>query len=299
MSGGVIGLLTALGVVGIAYIARWYQLERGRSGRDGWRALTPPIGDALIGFVTNFFDALGIGNFAPTTAAYKFLRRMPDEQIPGTLNVGHALPVIVEALIFISAVSVDLLTLVGMISAAVAGAWLGAGVAARLPGRVIQVAMGTALMIATLLFIAKNLSWLPAGGAALGLQGGSLVLAIGVSFILGALMMVGVGLYGPCLILVSLLGMNPLAGFPIMMASCAFLMPVGAVRFIRAGRYDLPAALGLTLGGLPGVLIAAFIVKSLPLTWLRWLVVVVVFYAAAQMLLSTRRKTPDTSPLGA
>jgi uncharacterized membrane protein YfcA len=159
--------------------------------------------------------------------------------------------------------------------------------------------MGTALMIATLLFIAKNLSWLPAGGAALGLQGGSLVLAIGVSFILGALMMVGVGLYGPCLILVSLLGMNPLAGFPIMMASCAFLMPVGAVRFIRAGRYDLPAALGLTLGGLPGVLIAAFIVKSLPLTWLRWLVVVVVFYAAAQMLLSTRRKTPDTSPLGA
>lgn len=298
MSNGVIVLLAALGLVAIAYVARWYQLERGRTEQHGWRALRPPGGDAFIGFVTNFFDALGIGNFAPTTAAFKFLRRMPDDRIPGTLNAGHALPVIVEALIFISAVSVDLMTLVGMIAAAVAGAWLGAGVAARLPSRAIQLAMGTALLISTLLFIAKNLAWLPEGGASLGLQGGALVFAIGVSFILGSLMMVGVGFYGPCLILVSLLGMNPLAGFPVMMAACAFLMPVGAVRFIRAGRYDLRAALGLTLGGLPGVLIAAFIVKSLPLNWLRWLVVVVVFHAAAQMLLSARRKARHADPVG-
>jgi uncharacterized membrane protein YfcA len=307
MSSGVIGLLAALSAVAIAFVARWYQLERDRVGdrthpqleRTGWAALRPPGGDVLIGFVTNFFDALGIGNFAPTTAAFKFLRRMPDEQIPGTLNAGHALPVIVEAIIFIDAVSVDLMTLLGMVTAAVAGAWLGAGVAARLPSRVIQVAMGTALMIATLLFVATNLGWFPAGGASLGLRGGPLVFAIGVCFILGSLMMVGVGIYGPCLILVSLLGMNPLAGFPIMMAASAFLMPVGAVRFIRAGRYDRLAALGLTLGGIPGVLIAAFIVKSLPLTWLRWLVVVVVFYAATQMLLSARRKTPDTGPAAA
>jgi uncharacterized membrane protein YfcA len=124
-------------------------------------------------------------------------------------------------------------------------------------------------------------------------------LAIGVSLILGSLMMIGVGFYAPCLILVSLLGMNPLASFPIMMGACAFLMPVGAVRFIRVGRYDLFAALGLTLGGIPGVLIAAFIVKSLPLTWLRWLVVVVVFYAGAVILFSARRGIPNTGPAGA
>jgi uncharacterized membrane protein YfcA len=283
----------ALGAVAIGYIVRWYQL------RERGRPLRPAGIDLGVGFVTNFFDALGIGNFAPTTAVYKFLRRMPDEQLPGTLNAGHALPVIAEALIFIGVVSVDFLTLVGMIAAAVAGAWLGAGIVARLPARIIQVAMGTALVTAAIVFIATNLGWFPAGGAALGLQGGSLVFALGVSFILGSLMMVGIGFYAPCLILVSLLGMNPLAGFPIMMAACAFLMPVGAVRFIRAGRYNLPAALGLTLGGLPGVLIAAFIVKSLPLTWLRWLVVVVVFYAGAQMLLSARRRIPDTHPVGA
>jgi len=170
MSSGVIGLLAALGLVAIVYVMRWYYLERDRAERGGWRALRPPGGDVLIGFVTDFFDTLGIGNFAPTTAAFKFLRRMPDEQIPGTLNAGHAVPVIAEALVFISVVSVDLITLVGMIAAAVAGAWLGAGVAARLPGRAIQLAMGIALMIAALLFIVKDLSWLPAGGDSLGLH---------------------------------------------------------------------------------------------------------------------------------
>jgi uncharacterized membrane protein YfcA len=323
MSKGIVGLVVALGAVAITYIALWYRLERARFGgtaaasraqthrrnrgavvrascmeRGRWRA-RPPVVDLIIGFITNFFDALGIGNFAPTTAAFKFLRRMPDEQIPGTLNAGHALPVIAEAIIFIGAVSVDLMTLVGMITAAVAGAWLGAGIAARLPRRIIQAAIGVALIIAALLFIAKNLGWLPAGGASLGLRGGWLVLAIGVSLILGSLMMIGVGFYAPCLILVSLLGMNPLASFPIMMGACAFLMPVGAVRFIRVGRYDLFAALGLTLGGIPGVLIAAFIVKSLPLTWLRWLVVVVVFYAGAVILFSARRGIPNTGPAGA
>ena len=49
------------------------------------------------------------------------------------------------------------------------------------------------------------------------------------------------------MILVSLLGMNPTAAFPIMMGSCAFLMPVGSLRFIRERAYSLPSALGLAL----------------------------------------------------
>jgi uncharacterized membrane protein YfcA len=106
------------------------------------------------------------------------------------------------------------------------------------------------------------------------------------NFVLGALMTLGIGLYGPCLILVSLLGMNPIAAFPIMMGSCAFLMPAGSLAFIARRRYSVRAAIGLALGGIPAVLVAAYVVKSLPLDWLRWLVVIVVVYAAIGLLRS-------------
>jgi len=149
--------------------------------------------------------------------------------------------------------------------------------------------MGVALLVAAALMLAKNLAWLPAGGEALGLHGAALVFGVCANCLLGALMMLGVGLYAPCLILVSLLGMSPLAAFPIMMGSCALLMPVGGARFVRTRRFSPGAALGLTLGGIPGVLCAAFVVKSLPIEWLRWLVVIVVMYAAALMLVSGRK----------
>ena len=283
-------LLSALVVLSGWYVWRWYALERGRGHAPGERR-APTLLDAAIGLVTNFFDTLGIGSFAPTTAIFKFRRQIPDEQIPGTLNVGHALPTVAEALIFIAAVDVDPATLLGMIGAAVLGAWFGVGIVARLPRRAIQIGMGSALLFAALLFLAKNLDWMPGGGQALGLAGLQLAFAIAVSFLLGALMMLGVGLYAPCLILVSLLGMNPLAAFPIMMGSCAFLMPVGGARFVQAGRYAVRGALGLTLGGIPGVLVAAFLVTKLPIEWIRWLVLVVVVYASMQMLLSARRGT--------
>lgn len=281
---GVSLLLAVVAGVGAVFLGRWWFLERGRGALQAMRRA-----DLATGFFTNFFDTLGIGDFAPTTAIFKLQRRMADDEIPGTLNVGHALPTVVEALIFIAIVTLDLTTLVAMIAAAVAGAWLGAGVVARAPRRVIQIGMGLALLIAAGLLLAKNLAWLPAGdGTALGLSGSTLLFAVCVNCVLGALMMLGVGLYAPCLILVTLLGMNPLAAFPIMMGSCALLMPVGGARFIRARRYSAGAALGLTLGGIPGVLCAAFIVRSLSIEWLRWLVVVVVIYAAVLMLMSAR-----------
>jgi uncharacterized membrane protein YfcA len=243
-----------------------------------------------IGFVTNFFDTLGIGSFAPTTSAYKLLRLVRDEQIPGTLNVGHTPATVTQALIFIVAVTVEPTTLVPMIAASVIGAWLGAGKVARLPPRAIQVGMGFALLIAAALFTAYNLQLMPGGGDAFGLQGGKLYLAVGVNFVLGALMTLGIGLYAPCLIMVSLLGMSPLAAFPIMMGSCAFLMPTAGMRFIAMGRFDPRAAMGLALGGIPAVLLAAFVVRKLPLEWLRWLVVVVVLIAAISMLRSAVKK---------
>jgi uncharacterized membrane protein YfcA len=279
-------LLAALIVLALWYMWRWFAIEHSRGTPRRWPGGT----DVAIGFATNFFDTLGIGSFAPTTALFRFQGRIRDEDIPGTLNVGHALPTVAEALIFIALVSVDWLTLVGMIAAAVLGAWLGVGVVARLPRRAIQVGMGVALLFAALLFLTKNLDWMPSGGDALGLEGARLAFAVAVSFVLGALMMLGVGLYAPCLILVSLLGMNPLAAFPIMMGSCAFLMPVGGERFVLAGRYDLRGALGLALGGIPGVLIAAFVVKSLPVAMIRWLVLAVVMYTGMQLLLSASKQ---------
>jgi uncharacterized membrane protein YfcA len=94
------------------------------------------------------------------------------------------------------------------------------------------------------------------------------------------------------MILVSLLGMNPTAAFPIMMGSCAFLMPVGSLRFIREESYHFRAALGLAIGGVPAVLLAALIVKSLPLWAVRWLVIAVVLYAAATLLRSAMAESP-------
>ena len=287
LGGGALGLIAALAVLTLCVLVRWWRIERSRPPAAGARLLPA---DLLTGFVTNFFDTLGIGSFAPTTAIFKLRTRMPDENIPGTLNVGHTLPTVTQAFIFIALVTVDFVTLAGMIAAAVAGAWLGAGLVSRLPRRAVQFGMGVALLVAAALFLAANLEWMPAGGAAMGLEGGTLVFAIGANFLLGALMTLGIGLYAPCLILVSLLGLNPIAAFPVMMGSCAFLMPIGGLRFVRAGRYDLRAALGLALGGIPAVLFAALVVKALPIVWLRWLVVAVVLYAAALMLAAAMRR---------
>jgi uncharacterized membrane protein YfcA len=290
-------LLASLAFLTLLFIWRWIRLERTRA------APADPVPDPrrgplqfAIGFVTNFFDTLGVGSFAPTTSIYKLLRLVPDERIPGTLNAGHALPTVTQALIFIAAISMDPLTLVAMIAAAVLGAWLGSGVVAKLPRRGIQLGMGMALLVTAVLFVLRNMEANPAGGQALGLDGGWLAVAVVCNFVLGALMTLGVGLYAPCLILVSLLGMNPIAAFPIMMGSCAFLMPVAALRFIAAGRYERRAAVGLALGGIPGVLIAAYVVKSLPVVWLRWLVVVVVLYTALAMLRAAFTERSRSTP---
>jgi uncharacterized membrane protein YfcA len=150
----------------------------------------------------------------------------------------------------------------------------------------VQLGMGLALLAAASFFAMTNLNVFPAGGDALGLRSPLLWVGIAGNFMLGALMTLGIGLYAPCMILIALLGMNPQAAFPIMMGSCAFLMPVGGLRFIAKGSYNLKAALGLTIGGFPAVLLAAFVIKSLPLVYLRWLIVAVVLYTAIVMLRS-------------
>jgi uncharacterized membrane protein YfcA len=285
-------LLVALGAFTVFLVWAWF---RGKGRAPG----IPSIFELFLGLATNFFDTLGIGSFAPTASVFKFRHMVPDEEIPGTLNVGHALPTLLEASLFIAIVQVDILTLVLMMAAAVGGAWFGAGIVARWPRRWVQTGMGIALLAAASFFLMTNLNLFPAGGTALILQHWRLWAGVIGSLILGALMTLGIGFYAPCMILVSLLGMDPKAAFPIMMGSCAFLMPVASARFIRAERYSPRVSLGLALGGLPGVLIGALIVKSLPLTAMRWLVVVAVVYAAFTMLRSAIQRPALPSAVAA
>jgi uncharacterized membrane protein YfcA len=228
---------------------------------------------------------------------FKLRRSVRDEWIPGTLNVGYTLPTVAQALIYISIVKVDFVTLLSMIAASVAGAWLGAGVVARWTRRNVQIGMGGALLAAATLMLLTQLALVPGGGATLTLSGVRLAAGLVGNFALGALMTLGIGLYGPCLILVSLLGMDPRAAFPIMMGSCAFLMPIGGVRFIREGSYSLRAAVVMAIAGIPAVLIAAYLVKQMPLYAVRWLVVVVVVYAATMMLRSAFVERRPVSPI--
>jgi uncharacterized membrane protein YfcA len=251
-----------------------------------------------LGAVTNFFDTLGIGSFATTTAWIKFRKLVPDSFIPATLNTGHALPTIVEALAFIGLVAIDPYLLGGCIGAAALGSLVGAPIVVRMPVRGVQAIVGVALVIAAGLYAMKNLNLMPGDGAALSLPATQFWIAVAAHFVMGALMAFGIGLYAPSLIVLSLLGLNPLGAFPIMMGACAFLMPVAGARFIRTERIDLKLVLGIALGGIPGVLIAVFVVKSLPLIWLRWGVVVVVLYAALLLLRSAFKpeETSDAEP---
>ena len=242
----------------------------------------------MIGFATNFFDTLGIGSFAPTTAVFRLWRLVDDEKIPGTMIVGHALPVVTQALFFISVVEVDPWQMIVLIATCVAGGWVGAGVVASLSRRAVQLAMGSALLVAALLMIGSMIGVMPSGGTARAFAPAAFAAAIAASLLFGALLTIGIGNYAPSLIVFSLLGVDPRAAFPIMMGSGAFVATVAGVRFIRAGRFDQRAALGLTLGGVPGVLVAAILVQSLSLETVRWLVVVVVLYAAYTLLRNRR-----------
>ncbi|MBK8006495.1 MAG: sulfite exporter TauE/SafE family protein [Gemmatimonadetes bacterium] len=243
-----------------------------------------------LGFGIDFLDTLGIGSFATTTTALKLGKLVRDEDIPGTLNVGHALPTILEAVLYITVIRVEFVTLASMLAAGAIGAWFGAGIVSRLPRRKIQLGMAVALLVTAVFITLRQLEFFPPGGEALSLTGIALLLGVSANLVLGALATLGIGNYAPSMAVVSLLGMNPTAAFPIMMGSAALILPAAAVRFVRSGRYDKPTSIAMTLGGIPGVLVAAFIVKSLSLDAVRWLVVGVLLYTSVLMWLSARNE---------
>ena len=238
------------------------------------------ISTLCIGVVANFFDTLGIGSFAPSTTAFKLTKSVDDVNIPGTLNVGDTVPVCIEAFLFFGLIEMDILTLVSMIVASIAGAYLAAGVVSKFNRKKVRYAMFVAMFILACIMLCKQLGVGPFGtiGEEVSLRGVKLIIAIVVNFILGGLMSIGVGLYAPCMALSVLLGLNTKCAFPAMMGSCAFLMAFGnSPKFIQEGRYDPVACWTQAIGGAVGVFLAYYIVKELPLTTLTWIVIVVCY----------------------
>lgn len=265
-----------------------------RKKQSGSFEATPFWPVALIGGVANCLDTLGVGSFAVKTACYKQFKLIDDRVLPGTLNGQCVLPTVTQSLIFVGAVAVEPLTLISMMMAAAAGAAWGARHVASFDRQTIRLVMAISLLVVAGLIFAGLLGLFPVGGDAMGLSGYKLAIALLGNFIFGVLMNVGIGLFAPCMTLVYLLGMNPLAAFPIMMGSTAVLSVFSAGTFIRKGAFDAKAVLAVAIFGPIGVVLAAMLVKSMDMEMLKWLVAFIVIYTSWTMYASWRaaRRSP-------
>ena len=243
---------------------------------------------SIIGFITNFFDTLGIGSFAPLTALLRGFKQIEDKLIPGTLNVSVTIPVMIEAFVFITIIKVEKITLVLMIIAAIIGSAIGAGILSKLSEKLIQRLVGIALIITAFLLLSGQMGWIKelGVGKAIGLTGIKLIIAVLMNIALGVFQAAGIGMYAPSMALVYLLGMSPEVAFPLMMASSAFALPSASIRYIKDQAYNRKAAITITLSGSIGVLIAAFIVKTLDVYLLTWLVIIVIIYTGITLIKS-------------
>ncbi|WP_438717754.1 TSUP family transporter [Enterococcus sp. AZ109] len=283
----VLGVLVLFAVMHIVVLGRDLVKHRNNLGSGNW------IISIIIGFVTDFLDTLGIGSFAPTAMLLDTTKQLEtDRHLPGTLNVGHALSCLLEGLIFITVVNVDPLTLFSLIAASIVGSWLGSKTVTKLPEKTVQFWMGWALIVTAILMALRSLgliNLLGEGNTATGLSGGLLIVGIIGNGIFGALMTIGVGLYAPCMAMVYMLGLSPLVAFPIMSGSCGALMPVASLNFIKTGEYSRKVSLGIALGGIVGVIIAAKFVTNLDLTILTWVIIVVVIITGITYIRKSRK----------
>lgn len=271
--------IAGTGILMVADIAKHKNNLGNTSGAQTGKSL-------FIGFITNFGDTLGIGSFGPIVALFKLLKvDIADKEIPGTLNVSCAIPVLVEALIFTSAVEVEPITLISLLFAAALGSYIGAGIISKMDEMKIQIVMGVCLFAAAIIMLLTHpaLGLFAAGGTAKGLVGIKLIIGIVVNFILGALMTAGVGLYAPCMALIFLLGMDVKAAFPIMMGSCAVLMPTCSVKFIKEQTYNKFVSILITIGGVVGVFIAYKFFSSVDVNKLKFIIIAVILYTAYTM----------------
>lgn len=266
---------------------------------------TPTLETIGLGAVVSFFDTLGIGCFAPSTAWLKFRHIVPDRLIPPTILVGLTITAVVESIIFLLqlGVRVDPVLLVGCILACTMGGLLGAPLVHRTRVWIVQFIVAVGLLLAAIAYGMTNLHLFPGGGTASSLPPTLTIIAIIANFVFGVLLNYGVGNYAPTLVILSLMGMDPRLCFPVMAGAAALMGASAGIRHINSGNIDLKVVMGLTIGGIPAVLLAAYIVVTMPLVVLRWMVLVVVLYAASIMfraaLLGRRQHEaePATAPI--
>ena len=279
-------LVAALSAVAFAFGA-YLLAAAARTGQ-----LRPKGEGVILGAITNFFDTLGIGSFAPSIAWMRMRKIVPDRLIPMTMLAGYILPSLLQGIIFMAllGVLVDPWLILACVVAMVIGGLFSPALAARSPVRLIQAIVGIALLVAAFFYTLSNLGLMPAGGEATSLPPPQMTIAVAAHFLFGILLAFGVGNYAPTLALLSLMGMDPRLAFPIMASAAGFAGAAAAARCVNLMKLDLRLSLGLALGAIPAVLVAAFLVREMPLTALRWMVVVVVTYAGATLLLAASRK---------
>ena len=253
-----------------------------------------------LGAVVCFFDTLGIGSFAPTTAWLKFRRLTSDRLITPTILVGLTAGAVVESIIFLLklGVKVDPVLLVGCVIACTTGGLIGAPLVHRTRVWIVQSIVAVGLTLAAIAYAMQNLNLFPGGGSASALPVALTILAIVANFGFGLLLNYGVGNYAPTLVILSLLGMDPHLCFPIMAGAAALMGATSSIRHINTGNLDLRVVIGLTIGGIPAVFVAAYFVIKLPIEYLRWGVIAVVVYAALIMFRAAMlgRREHDAEP---
>ncbi|MFT9123217.1 MAG: sulfite exporter TauE/SafE family protein [Leuconostoc mesenteroides] len=247
----------------------------------------------LIGFITDFGDTLGIGSFATTTAAFRMTHYIDDDRkLPGTLNAVHAIPVMFQALFFITAVKVELTTLLPMTTAAVIGAYVGTHVTKKWHTPTVQRVMAVALLIAVIIMVVRMITT-PGSNNSMGvhgLHGWWLILGIVFNFGIGVLMTMGLGNYAPELIFFSLMGVNPAVAFPVMMLDAALIMPTTALNVIKMDRVSWRGFAGVAIGGVLGVIVAAKFFTSMNVDLLNKLIVIVALWTIFGLVRDSMKK---------
>ncbi|HOX30715.1 MAG TPA: sulfite exporter TauE/SafE family protein [Spirochaetales bacterium] len=294
----VLALLAAIALVNGIYAVR-LAMDLVKHRKEAGAEPGNPILLALWGTAVFFLSTFGISDFALSTVAYRARKLVDDKTLPGTLNTQCVLPVAVMALAYISAISVDPLTLIVCILAQMAGAFLGPRFVVKLPAKAIRVFMGVGLLVATFFILAGKFHLIASGGEATGLAGGKLAIAALLLFVFGALNNIGIGSYAPTMAAVYALGISPAVAFPIMMGACTFSVPMGSLEFVRLGSYGRKITFFSSVFGIAGVLAAVFIVKSLNVAALQWVIAAVILYSGASMLVSEFLRKGTAAKAGA
>lgn len=250
---------------------------------------------AGIGFIATFCDTIGVGSFAITVAGLNATKSVKNaKNLPGTLNLGLTIPNLLTGTLFVSAIQVDLVTLITLVVAAMLGSVCGAKVVNKVNKKFVTLFVSICLATAGILMILTQVGIFTNPGTS-GLSGWKLGVGIISFFIIGGLQSFGVGLYAPALAVVSLLGMATIVAFPIMTCASGFAMPATAWVFHRDNNYNPKVSLGLLLGGVLGT-VAAFLIIFVGIQggigikmdtftyYLKWFAVLVVCYASFTLL---------------